>query len=195
VSVSIKPIVADHDLPLVGNMRRHSGNELQIIHCLLLGAHLAIAVADLGFRLMERQLLQRRHRPSHVLAHPLGLGLSPGAHPAVDGESRVLPGENPRRPLPAEQLAADKKRQHLAGEDFGEPGVVDPRDLLEKVLDFPEGPLEPCESPDFIVENGIIRLGIEVTRLHKAPDRQGLHLQVQGSERRLLIRPRVSRPG
>jgi hypothetical protein len=60
--------------------------------------------------------------------------------------------------------------------------------LREKVVDFPVGPLERTESPDFTVTNGNMRLGIEVTRLHKAPDRQGLHLQVQESERRLLIR-------
>ena len=41
------------------------------------------------------------------------------------------PGENALGPFRAQQLLADKHRQHLAGEDLGEPHVVDPRDLME----------------------------------------------------------------
>jgi hypothetical protein len=65
------------------------------------------------------------------LAYPLSLGLSFGAHAAVDKESRVPPGENPIRPLRAEKLPADKEGQAFAVEDFGEPRVVEPRDPME----------------------------------------------------------------
>ena len=41
------------------------------------------------------------------------------------------PGENALGPLGAEELPPDKKRQHLPGEDLGQPRVVDPRDLME----------------------------------------------------------------
>jgi len=36
VGVGVEPIIADHHLPLVGDMGCHSRNELQIIHRLLL---------------------------------------------------------------------------------------------------------------------------------------------------------------
>jgi len=43
--------------------------------------------------------LPREHRPDHVFAHPLGLSLCLGPHPAMDGKARVMPGENPLAPL------------------------------------------------------------------------------------------------
>jgi len=49
----------------------------------------------------------------------------------VDIEAGVPPGENALGPFRAQQLLADKHRQHLAGEDSGQPRVVDPRDLME----------------------------------------------------------------
>jgi len=49
----------------------------------------------------------------------------------VDVEAGVRPGENALSPFRAQQLLADKHRQDLAGEDLGQPRVVDPRDLME----------------------------------------------------------------
>jgi hypothetical protein len=45
VGIGVKAIIADHDLALVGSVRGHPGNELQIIHRLLFGGVLAVAIA------------------------------------------------------------------------------------------------------------------------------------------------------
>jgi hypothetical protein len=42
---------------------------------------------------------------------------------AVDVDARMMPGENPLGPLRTEKLPANKEGQHLAGEDFDEPGI------------------------------------------------------------------------
>jgi len=49
----------------------------------------------------------------------------------MDVETGVPPRENALGPFQAQQLLADKHRQHLAGEDLGQPRVVHPRDLME----------------------------------------------------------------
>ena len=49
----------------------------------------------------------------------------------MDIEPRVPPGENPFRPFRAQKLLADKIGQDLAGEELGQPRVVDPGDLME----------------------------------------------------------------
>jgi len=47
-SIGVQAIVTNHHLALVGDMRGHPGDELQIIHHLLLRAVPAPAIADLG---------------------------------------------------------------------------------------------------------------------------------------------------
>jgi len=84
VGVGVEAVITDSDLAFVGDMRGHPGDELQIIHRLLLGAVLVITIADLPLRFQERQPLQREHRSDHVLSHPLGLRLGLGPHSAVD---------------------------------------------------------------------------------------------------------------
>jgi len=73
---------------------------------------------------------------AEVSDHHLTLVGNMRGHPgdkyvAVDVEAGVRPRENALGPLRAQQLLADKHRQNLAGEDLGEPRVVDPRDLME----------------------------------------------------------------
>ena len=55
----------------------------------------------------------------------------PGAPAAVDVEAGMPPGENALGSFRAQQLLADKHRQYLAGEDLGQPRVVQARDLME----------------------------------------------------------------
>ena len=86
VGIGVKAIVTDHDLPLVGNVRGHPGDELQIIHRLLLRAVTAPAITDLAPGFQKRQPLQGEHRPEHVLADPLGLRLRLGPDEAAKGE-------------------------------------------------------------------------------------------------------------
>jgi hypothetical protein len=94
VGIGVEAVISDSDLAFVGDMGSHSGDELQIIHRLLLYVVLTVPVADLAVGLQERQPLQRKHRPDHVFAHPLGFRLRLSSHPAVDVEARVTPGEN-----------------------------------------------------------------------------------------------------
>jgi len=131
VGVGVQPVLTDHDLALVGNVRGHPGDKLQIIHRLLVGRVLTVSVTDLAFGLQKRQPLQRKHRPEHVLPHPLGLYLRLGPHQAVDIEAGVWPGENALGPLRVQKLLTGKHRQHLAGEDLRQPRVVDPRNLVK----------------------------------------------------------------
>jgi hypothetical protein len=46
VSIGVKPIVTNHDLSFVGDMRSHPGDELQIIHRFQTGRVVAISVTD-----------------------------------------------------------------------------------------------------------------------------------------------------
>jgi hypothetical protein len=46
LGVGVQAVIADHDLALVGDMGRHPGDELQIVHPLELGA---VPVADPAF--------------------------------------------------------------------------------------------------------------------------------------------------
>jgi hypothetical protein len=68
---------------------------------------------------------------STVCSHPLGLSLCLGPDPAVDIKARVPPGEKAVRPFGTQELPGDEKPQDLAGEEFRQPRVVDPRDLIE----------------------------------------------------------------
>ena len=56
----VQVVISDSDLGFVRDVRGHAGDELQIIHRLLLGAVLAITIADLALRLDKRQPLQRK---------------------------------------------------------------------------------------------------------------------------------------
>jgi hypothetical protein len=138
MGIGVETVVADHDLALVGNMRGHPGDELQVVHPLQLGAA-AVPVADPALPFQKRQPIQGQDGPDHVLANPLGFRLGPGPDPAVDVEARVPPGENALRPLRAEQPLADKQPEHLMGEDLGQPRVVQIRQPTE-------GP-RPAHSP------------------------------------------------
>jgi len=131
VGVGVETVITDRDLALVGDMRGHPGDELQVVHLLHISGLFPIPVADLGFSFIEGEALQGKERPDHVLANSLGLRLSLGPHQAVDRKPRMPPGENTLRPLRAQKLLADKISQDLAGKDLLEPRVVDPRDLME----------------------------------------------------------------
>ena len=45
--IGVEPVGADHGLALVGDMGRHPGDELQVVHPLELGPVVAVPVADL----------------------------------------------------------------------------------------------------------------------------------------------------
>ena len=90
MGIGIQAVIAHHDLALVGDMGCHPGDEFQIVHHLLLGAVLSMPEADLALLLQEKEALQGQERPDHVFAHPLGLALGLGPHPAVDREAGRL---------------------------------------------------------------------------------------------------------
>ena len=46
MGVGVKAVVADHDLALVGDMARHPGDKLQVVHPLELGPVVAVPVVD-----------------------------------------------------------------------------------------------------------------------------------------------------
>jgi hypothetical protein len=127
VGVGIQAKITNHDLAFIWNMRRHPGNELQIIHRLQRVAMPPMPVTDSSRRLQEGQSIQGQERPDHVLAHPLSLYLSLGPNPAMNIEARVGPGDQPLRPRRAENLSADQKQQHLAGKKLSQPRVVSRR--------------------------------------------------------------------
>lgn len=61
--------------------------------------------------------------------------------------------------------------------------------LLQKAVPaLPQGDLNDCESPDFIMDTTAGRIGLEVTRLFKAPDLHGRRLQVQENECALMVK-------
>ena len=132
MGVGVQPMVTDYHLPLVGDMGRHPGDELQAVHPLELGALLTIPVTNFSLGFQKCQPLQGKHRPEHVFPHPLGLRLRLGPDQAVDVEAGVRPGEEALGPLRAQQLLADKIGQDLAGKDLSQPRVVDPGDLTEE---------------------------------------------------------------
>ena len=131
LGIGVESVIADRDLALIGNMGRHPGDELQIVHPLHLGAVVAVPVADPALMLEKRQVVQGQDRPDHVLPDPLGLGLGPGPHPAMDIESRVPPGKDPLGPLRAQELLTDQKPQDFPGENLGQPHVIQSRDPME----------------------------------------------------------------
>ena len=90
-------------------MGGYPGDKLQIIHPLHLFSLFPIPVTDLAFLLIESQALQRKERPDHGLTDPLGFFPGLGPDLAVDGESRMPPGEQSLGPLRADKLVADKK--------------------------------------------------------------------------------------
>jgi hypothetical protein len=57
VGVGIGPVVTEHDLAFLGDVGRHPGDELEIVHPLELPALGAAPVADLALRLEERKLV------------------------------------------------------------------------------------------------------------------------------------------
>jgi len=56
MGVRVEPVVTDHDLAFVGNMRGHPGDKLQIIHRLRRGPLLARPVKKRGTRLSRSSL-------------------------------------------------------------------------------------------------------------------------------------------
>jgi hypothetical protein len=56
----LQAVISDSDLAFVRDVRGHAVAEPQIIHHLLLGAVLAITIADLALRHDKRQPLQRK---------------------------------------------------------------------------------------------------------------------------------------
>jgi hypothetical protein len=133
VGIGVEPVITDHDLALIGDMGGDAGDDLQVVHRLLVAPILAVSVTDLALLLQERQPLQRKDRPDYVLPHPLSLRLGLRPHQAVDREACMPPGQKPLGPLRAEKLLADQKREHFPSEDLGQPRVVHPRDLMEDV--------------------------------------------------------------
>jgi hypothetical protein len=73
VGIGIKAIVTDHDLPLVGNVRGHPGDELQIIHHLRLlpRAVTAPAITDLEKKSAKRSTSSVRKRKEPPIAWSL----------------------------------------------------------------------------------------------------------------------------
>ena len=114
MSIGVQAEVANRHLPLIRDMRGHPGDELQVVHRLLLFGLFPITVDHLALFFREREPLERKKRPDHVLSHPLGLDASLGPHPAVDVETRMPPGENALGPFGAQKLLADKIGQDLS---------------------------------------------------------------------------------
>jgi hypothetical protein len=73
MGVSVEAVISHRDLALVGNMRGHPGDELQVVHPLLVSFVFPIPVADLSPLFIEREAFQGKERPDHVFSHPLGL--------------------------------------------------------------------------------------------------------------------------
>jgi hypothetical protein len=102
----------------------------------------------------------------------------------VNIEAGVRPGENPLRPVRAQQLLSDEHRQDLPGEELRQPRVVDPRDRLE---------IARCVHPPFGHQEVEVR--VEIDPVPKSLDggdgardelfpRHGLEILRQGVDRR-----------
>ena len=66
VGIGVEAVVSQSDLAFVGNMGRDPGDELQVVHPLLLRAVPPQAMTDLALGFQERQPLQGEKRPDHV---------------------------------------------------------------------------------------------------------------------------------
>ena len=84
LGVGVEPVIADHDLALVGDVGSDPGNELQIIHRLQLSRLPAPPVANFARKLQKQEAVQRQDGPDHLFSHPLGLLLGPGFDLAGD---------------------------------------------------------------------------------------------------------------
>jgi len=131
MGVGVEAVITHHHLALVGNVRGHPGDELQIVHRLQLGSLLTMTVADFALGLHQQQPLQRKNRPNHVLTHPLGLELGLGPDETVDIEPRVPPGKQTFCPFRTQHLPANEKSQDLPGEELSQSCVVEARDHME----------------------------------------------------------------
>jgi hypothetical protein len=114
MGIGVEAIITHRDLALVGDVGGHPGNELRVVHPLLLFGAFSISVADLAVPFIDGEAFQREHRSAHVFPHPLGLFPGLGPDLAVDVEAGVPPGENAFRPFRAQKLPADKIGQDLA---------------------------------------------------------------------------------
>jgi hypothetical protein len=78
VGVGVQPVVTNHDLALVRDMRSHPGDKLQIIHRLLLRAVPAPTITDLalGFQKNPRKNALGPFRAQQLLADKIGQHLA-----------------------------------------------------------------------------------------------------------------------
>jgi len=56
----------------------------------------------------------------------------------------------------------------------------------QSIESFPKGNIIPSESPDFILDTGEYKIGIEITRIYKSANFRGTNPQVQENEQNLL---------
>ena len=85
-------------------MRGHPGNELQVIHLLLLRAVFVVLVVHPAFHLIKGETLQGKKRPDHVLADSFRLFLRSDPELAVDMETPMVPAEDFLYELEADEL-------------------------------------------------------------------------------------------
>ena len=83
LGVGVEPVIADHDLALVGDVGSDPGNELQIIHRLQLSRLPAPPVANFALALQKQAAVQRHDGPDHAFSHALSLEFGPDTDPAV----------------------------------------------------------------------------------------------------------------
>jgi len=58
MGVGVQPIISHRDLPLVGDVGGHPGNELQVVHPLLLFSLFPLSVAEPAALFIEGEALQ-----------------------------------------------------------------------------------------------------------------------------------------
>jgi len=75
MGVGVQVIITNHDLALVGDMGGHPGNELQIIHPLLLARVLTVSVTDLALCLQEQQPLQGQRKTFSLFGKKIRYGI------------------------------------------------------------------------------------------------------------------------
>jgi hypothetical protein len=58
VSITVKPIITDHDLSLIGDMCGDAGNKVEVVHLNLVGISLTIVVYDFALIKIEGEALE-----------------------------------------------------------------------------------------------------------------------------------------
>jgi len=134
VGIRVKAVITHHDLTFVRDVRGDSGDKLQIIKPLFLGALPRILIANLPLSLIEEEPLQTQQRADHVFTDSFCLSFFLRPDLAMNIETCVAPAEDLLDKGKADELSPEKQREDLVGEYFLDNLVMETTDTMESTI-------------------------------------------------------------